>query len=101
MAKKKNLKSLKLDEEITFTEDQPRGVKPRVESPDPSPYKEVSKVFCPRCDLLLLAYYEDDPLRLTLEEGDPNPFDDFNYCRKCGLRIDLSDFKRRYYVCHG
>lgn len=97
MVKKKNLKSLKLDDEITFTEEQDRGAKPRVEDPEPSPYMNVSKVSCPRCNLLLLVYYQKDPLRLPMEEGDP--LDTYNYCRNCGLKLDMSDFKIRYVAC--
>lgn len=93
--KKTNLKGL--NEDINFTEDQERGLRPIVKSPDPSPFMYLTKVFCPRCKLLLLVYYDKDPLRLPMKEGDP--LDTYNYCRNCGIKLDMSDFKIRYVAC--
>lgn len=92
----------KKDSDIVFEREEPiaiKGVKPIVIDPAPSPYKEVSKVICPRCKDLLLSYYSKDPLRLPMTEGDP--LDKYNYCRNCGLKLDMSDFKIRYFVTHG
>lgn len=73
--------------------------KPKVINPEPSPYRYLTKVYCPRCNDLLLVYDSKDPLRLPMEEGEP--LDNYNFCRKCGLWLDMSDFKIRYYVTHG
>ena len=78
---------------------QDKRHKPIVISPEPSPYWYVTKVYCPRCKDLLLTYYDKDPLRLPMEEGDP--LDKYNFCRNCGLWLDMSEFKFRYVVSHG
>lgn len=73
--------------------------KPLVISPEPSPFRYLTKVYCPRCKDLLLVYDGKDPLRLPMKEGDP--LDKYNFCRNCGLWLDMSDFKIRYYITHG
>ena len=92
----------KKDSDIVFEQEEPiviKGVKPIVIDPDPSPYRYLTKVICPRCKDLLLVYDSKDPLRLPMQEGEP--LDKYNFCRNCGLKLDMSDFKIRYFVTHG
>lgn len=44
---------------------------------------------CPRCKVDLFARHETD----TVENGF-SLAKDFNYCRKCGQKLDLDEFKR-------
>lgn len=72
-----------------------KRVKPIIIEPKESPYRHITRVICPKCNELLLSYYRQDS-RIPNENGDP--LDKYNYCRNCGLYIDMSGFKFFHYV---